>query len=193
MAVVGVTVLVSGIFGWTYRDLLLSRTGVTGENVEMRSVADRLVFTLFAYRATQESTRNALYGIGAGNFPWRSSYYLVETDYDLRGNNVHHVFLSALVEVGLVGYAMLAAALVCGIEAALRQLRRLRRSEIRPLRDESVWRSALLAGFVALGIVGLFDHYPWTLLQFQVMWWGLLAACIRPADPHREAQSSVRT
>jgi hypothetical protein len=82
---------------------------------------------------------------------------------------------------------------VCGIEAALRQLRRLRRSEIRPLRDESVWRSALLAGFVALGIVGLFDHYPWTLLQFQVMWWGLLAACIRPADPHREAQSSVRT
>ena len=43
---------------------------------------------------------------------------------------------------------------------------------------------ALFGGFIALTAIGLLDHYPWTIIQFQVTWWGLLAASQR----HRSAQ-----
>ena len=45
---------------------------------------------------------------------------------------------------------------------------------------ETEWiaRIVLFAGFVALAIIGLFDHYPFTLLHFQMLWWGGLASAI---------------
>lgn len=192
-AALGLMLVVGAGFAAAYSPLILARTGAGTEGVEVRSLTDRLIFTLFAYRAATDSPQNTLLGVGAGNFPWRAAYYLAETEYDLRGDNVHHVYLSALAETGLVGLALLTAAVVLGVEGVLRRVKvgvspsppgpvslkgrggDRRRLAVAGASHERTHRLALLAGFTALATVALFDHYPWTLLHFQALWWGLLA------------------
>lgn len=161
--------MVGAVFVASYRPLLVARASGS-ESIEMRSVSDRLVFMLFAYRAATESRQNTMFGIGAGNFPWRSSSDLTQTDYDLRGQNVHHYWLSAFVETGLIGYGLLVAAVILGCEAIMRRLRSSTDS------DDAASRAVLLAGVLALGITGLVDYHTWAMIQMQVLWWGLLAA-----------------
>src|SRR5690606_2703061 len=105
---------------------------------------------------------------------WRTSYYLVETFYELRGDNVHHVYQSAWAELGVVGFGLLLIALAAGLEAALRAARVNAAGGTSSL-DNKTSRAALLAIVLALIIIGLFDHYPWTILHFQMLWWGALA------------------
>ena len=173
----GLAVLIGILFISLYRPLVLSRAGVGTESIELRSVSDRLVFTSIAYLAV---TENPVHGVGSGNFPWYASDYLFRyTDYDLRGDNVHQVFLSAWAELGIVGYGLVALALVLGVEAALRS-RSLANAEDG---DKNSARAVMLGGVIMLTFIGLFDHYPWTLIQFQVAWWGLLAAALAPGSP----------
>jgi O-antigen ligase len=160
----GLVVVVGALFILSYSPFLLSRSGISEESVERRSLSDRSVYAAFAVMAINE---RPITGVGIGNFPWRASYYLQFTNFDLRGEPVHQVFLLAWAELGLAGFALTIAALIGGIEAALR-------------REMDVARVALLAGALALTVAGLFDHYPWTLLQFQAAWWGLLAAAAAP-------------
>lgn len=169
---ISASVIAGSAFFVIYQPYIISRAQV-GESIEMRSVADRIVFTDFALRAVSESRQNALIGIGAGNFPWRTSYFLVDTDYDLRGNNVHHIWLTMVVENGLVGLILFLSAVILGIENSLRQFKR----------DHMIERGVLLAMIPALGVIGLFDHYPVTLLHMQLLWWGVLAVAMSP--PHK--------
>ncbi len=157
------------IFAIIFRPFLAARAGIGDESIELRSVSDRVVFATFAYNSIIE---RPIIGVGMGNFPWRASYYLVNTDYDLRGDNAHHVLLSAWAELGLVGFVLLVIALVLGVEAVLRAFSN-RNAEARAA-------IALLGGFMALTAVGLLDHYPWTILHFQAAWWGLLATAFHP-------------
>lgn len=161
---IGAVLLVAGLFALLYYPFLASRAGVGSESIELRSVSDRSIYAAFAVRAIGE---RPVTGVGMGNFPWRASYYLQFTSFDLQGEPVHQVFLLAWAELGLVGLILTILALMLGIEAALRR-------EVDPS------RTALLAGVVALIVVGLFDHYPWTLPQFQAAWWGMLAAAGAP-------------
>lgn len=142
------------------------------ERVEMRSVADRIVFTDFALRAIGE---HPVLGVGAGNFPWQTSYYLQETFYDLRGDNVHNVYLLTAAELGLIGLALLGVALFSGLVSGGQAVRRGPDG-----RDAD--RAALLAIVVALLTVGLFDHYPATIFQAQVLLWGCLAAAMKASS-----------
>jgi O-antigen ligase len=181
--------VVGGFFVATYRPLLAARALEGSESIELRSVSDRTVFAGFAERSIAE---RPLLGVGIGNFPWRTSYYLAETNFDLRGDNVHHVMLSAWAELGIVGLALVIAALVTGVEIVLKTLRQTSaRSLPHPnegnisqildnLTGDRGARIALLAMVMALLGVGLLDHYPWTLLHFQVVWWGGLAIAGRP-------------
>ena len=153
-------IVVALAFLQAYRPFLLARAGVSTESIELRSISDRAVFNGFALRAVREFP---IGGVGMGNFPWRSSYYLVFTNFDLRGDNVHNIYLSAWAELGTVGLVLLLAALGSGVWAALR-------------RPPDPHAAFLFAGFIALSAIGLLDHYPWTLIQFQAAWWGLLAA-----------------
>jgi hypothetical protein len=161
---VALALVVGGWFVAQYRPFLAARMGEGQESLELRSVSDRIVFTDFALRSIRE---RPILGVGIGNFPWRASYYIAETFYNLRGDNVHHVFLSAWAELGSVGLALLLAALVCGLVVAIKRLR-----------DDAAYRVALVAIVAALIVVGLFDHYPWTMLHFQVAWWGSLAGAL---------------
>jgi O-antigen ligase len=168
LAILGV-IVVAIAFAITYRPLLGARVGEGEQSVELRSVSDRIVFTEFALRSIQETP---ILGIGIGNFPWRASYMLVGTGYDLRGDNVHNVLLSAWTELGLIGLLLLMSALALGVEGTLRQIK-ASGIDLAP-------RIALLAIVIALLAVGQLDHYPWTLLNFQVLWWGCLAAGMLP-------------
>lgn len=150
-----------------YAQLLAARVGEGQESVELRSVSDRLVFMDFAFRSIRE---RPIFGVGIGNFPWRTSYYLVETDFDLRGDNVHNVLLSVTAELGIIGLVLVLMAIVCGAIAAIKGLR----GGV----DDHPARLALFAIFVALLAVGVLDHYPWTQIHFQVAWWGCLAAAL---------------
>jgi O-antigen ligase len=179
LAILGV-IAVTIAFVIPYRPLLGARVGEGEQSIELRSVSDRIVFTEFALRSIQETP---ILGIGIGNFPWRTSYMLVGTGYDLRGDNVHNVLLSAWAELGLIGLLLLMGALALGVEGTLRQIK-ANGIDLAP-------RIALLAIVIALLVVGQLDHYPWTLLNFQVLWWGCLATGMLPPTTQNNAESSV--
>lgn len=190
MAGAAMVAMVTGIaFYVAYQPLLAARVGEGTESLELRSISDRVVFADFAARSIVE---RPVLGVGIGNFPWRTSYYLVETSFDLRGDNVHHVLLAIWAELGMIGVALALLALIAGIEAALRRSpspstllphdeASLRNASVergnanRAISHIQVARIMLLAGVFAFIIIGLIDHYPWTILHFQVAWWGSLA------------------
>jgi hypothetical protein len=186
-----IALVVGGAFLWQYRPLLAARTGVATESIELRSVADRVVYTDFALRAIEE---RLVLGHGAGNFPWRAAAYIEETFFDLKGDHVHHVFLGVWAELGVVGFALFVLALVLGVEAGLRS----RAGYILPLQSgtrrgrmyPAPSHNPALAAVVAFAVVGLFDHYPYSQLPFMALWWGLLAASGVPG--HGEQQPGER-
>ncbi len=173
---VAICVIVTIVFVSQYGDLLSARVGTGEEGIEMRSISDRIVFMEYALKAIGQAP---LTGFGIGNFPWRASFYLQFTFYDLRGDNVHHVFLLAWSELGTPGMIMLGIAVLSGFFAAVRMIRA----------THNMYRIALASTFVALAAVGWLDHYPYTLLHFQVLWWGCIAAALSP--PRNPALSAT--
>ena len=161
-----IAIIIGATFLLMYRPLIASRVGAGEESIEMRSVADRIVFTEIALDAINTSP---YIGIGAGNFPWYASHYLYyKTDYDLRGNNVHHVGLGIWSEYGLVGLILLSINILTAIVGTMRNI--WENDQQRPE------RIAILGASIALLAVGLFDHYPWTLIHSQILWFTLMAA-----------------
>lgn len=167
MATLACALIVAGVFVMIFRPFLIARTGITAENVEQRSVSDRILFTNIAADAIRSAP---LLGIGLGNFPWFAQSELNKTHFDLRGQPVHNIYLSAWAELGAVGLALLLLTLGCGCAAGVQSVFSAATLE------ERAARGALLAGTAALLFIGFFDHYPWTLLHFQAALWGLLAA-----------------
>jgi O-antigen ligase len=171
-----ISVLITLIFVWVYQPFLLSRTGLSEENTEQRSISDRLVYMEIAWDAIESYP---MQGVGAGNFPWYASNYLFyRTDYDLKGNNVHNIYLTVWAELGIVGIALFLGMLATGIIATLR--------------NRSPQRIMLLVGVLAWAIIGFVDHYMWTLILSQSLWLGLLAAAIAkaPESPYNEEKHS---
>lgn len=163
------------IFLVLYSPLVFTRAGLGAdrETLEIQSVEDRALFYQIGFEAVR---RYPLQGVGAGNFPWYASFYLAsEMNARIRGNNIHNVYLSAQAELGLPGTISLLVMLIAGIRSGI----------TRADWKHDHYRWALLAGGVSLAIIGLFDHYPWTMLHFQILWWGLLAACAHYTSPTR--------
>jgi O-antigen ligase len=157
-------VIVGGVFVGQYYPLLLTRAGVGQANTEMRSIADRVVYTRIAQIAIAE---RPLTGHGANNYPWYAANYLFyNTDYDLRGDNVHNIYLGIWSDLGVIGVGLFMAMLTCGLLAALH--------------TPSIERVACVAGVIGWMFTGLFDHYMWTLPQMQALWLLLLAVAIAP-------------
>lgn len=165
------------VFLVMYRPLIASRVGASEESIEMRSVADRIVFNEIALDAIQISP---YIGIGAGNFPWYASDYLYyRTDYDLRGDNVHQVMLGIWSEYGLVGLTLLGINILTAIIGTIRN--------IWQTETQRPHHIAILGASVALLTVGLLDHYPWTLIHIQLLWFTLMASGLaNPQTQHEE-------
>jgi hypothetical protein len=158
--------VIGAVFVAQYRPLLGARAGEGAESLELRSVSDRLVYTEFALRAIEE---RPIIGQGIGNFPYRVAVYLQDTFYDLIGDRVHHVYLSVWSELGVIGFGLFVMALALGIEAGLR------RDPPAAHPADATARAALLAAVIALAIIGLFDHYPYSQLPLMALWWGGVA------------------
>jgi O-antigen ligase len=165
LAVGFMAIIMGVIFLLMYRPMIASRVGTSEESIEMRSVADRIVFVEIALDAINTSP---YIGIGAGNFPWYASHYLFhKTDYDLRGDNVHQVVLGIWSEYGLVGITIIGINILVAIIGTIRN--------IWQYEQERPERIAILGASIALLAVGLFDHYPWTLIHSQILWFTLMA------------------
>ncbi|MBK8026632.1 MAG: O-antigen ligase family protein [Chloroflexi bacterium] len=167
--------LVGGVFAVRYWPYVTARAGIGEESVELRSIADRLVFTDFALRSIAE--RPAV-GVGIGNFPWRSSYYLQTEFYDLQGDYVHHIYLAVTADLGIVGLLLYVGAMLAGAAAAVGAIRNA-------AGGERLIRAGMLSAAAAFAVVGLFDHYPYTILHIQVALWGCFAAALQPGPPLR--------
>jgi O-antigen ligase len=154
-------VFLAGAFFVLYRPFVLARAGVGVENTELRSVGDRVILTEIALEAI---ARYPLQGVGAGNFPFYAHDFIrTRTPYAMQGDNVHHVGLLVLSELGVIGLGLLVGMGLVGVGGALAQ---------KPL-DET--RASFLAIVGAYVVVGFFDHYPYTLLGSLTLWQALLA------------------
>jgi hypothetical protein len=152
------------LFIASYQNLLLARTGIVQEGIEQRSISDRLVYSQIAWDAIQFAP---IQGVGAANFPWYASNYLFfRTDFDLRGDHVHNIYLGILAEFGVIGAIFFAVWVIAGMVCVWR--------------DHSHDRLLLLACLLLLLIIGIFDHYPRTLLHTQTLFYGVFAAALRP-------------
>ncbi len=167
---VGTGLVAGGFVLAQYTPLVLARTGQIEESLEMRSVADRLVYIDFAIRSIAE---RPFQGVGIGNFPWRTSYFLVETFYDLRGDNVHNIYLAVWAELGTIGLVLFSGALLAGLVSGFAAARNESRSQS-ILDNGLMHRAALIAIVLALLTIGWLDHYPYSILHFQIALWGCL-------------------
>lgn len=164
--ITGLALVLGIIFLLMYRPLLASRVGASTESIEMRSVADRLVYNQIALHAIEFSP---IIGIGAGNYPWYAADYLANyTDYDLRGDNVHMVALGIWSELGIVGLGLMGVNILMAIIGIMRNIWRhdSQRAE----------RIAILGIVIAYLAIGLLDHYPWTFIHTQLVWFTMMAA-----------------
>ncbi|MEL6308261.1 MAG: O-antigen ligase family protein, partial [Chloroflexota bacterium] len=155
--------IVGSVFVFLYAPFLQSRVGIGEQNTELRSIADRVVYNNIALEAIRQYP---LTGVGAGNYPWFSAVYLVQnTDYDLNGNNVHNIYLGITAELGFVGMVFFVGMLLCMLGGFWQQRQ-----------HDTVDRAALLAGVIAWGVMGIFDHFMWTLVLTQTLWLALMVA-----------------
>lgn len=166
---IGALVIV-GIFSVTYSRFLLSRTGTTGENVEQRSISDRRIYYQIAIQLFVE---HPVSGIGVGAYPKMSGRILrtmtvPETGdpIDLKGDNLPSVPLAALTESGAVGFILWLAVWIVAFVTGWQVIR-----------DPYAW--GLATGALALLVIGVVDHYPWTVLHFQALSWATMAAALR--------------
>ena len=163
--------LAVGLFFALYRPLLLVRVGVGTESTEVQSIGERAILTEIALRAARE---RPLIGFGAGNFGWYASDYLFyQTDLDLRGDHVHNIYLLVQAELGIVGSVLFGGALLNGLLIALSRL------------DESQtfhMRLFIVCGTLSFMVIGFFDHYPYTIFHYQLLWWGSLGIAGSPEE-----------
>ncbi|MBL8162658.1 MAG: O-antigen ligase family protein, partial [Anaerolineae bacterium] len=110
-ATVACALIVATVFALVFHPFLVARTGITEEGVEQRSISDRIIFTNIAADAIRSAP---LLGVGLGNFPWFAQRELNKTDFDLRGQPVHNIYLSAWSELGAIGLALLLLTLGSG-------------------------------------------------------------------------------
>jgi len=160
LAVLGMLIITSGIFLLLYHPFILARAGVSDEYVERRAVNERAIHLTIAYAAFEDAP---VWGVGIGNFPWYATYYLrYEMRVDMKGDNIHNVYLSALAELGIIGLVLMLG----GLGTALTVF------------PKDLYRLGLWGGVMALAVVGLFDHYTWSMLTYSALWWGLMGAVL---------------
>ncbi len=147
-----------------YRPFIVARAGFGTENTELRSVADRVVFTEIALYIIE---RHPIQGIGTGNYPSFSNNYIrTRTFYDLRGDNVHNIWLLVTTELGVIGLGLFGGMVLSGMGGMVSHIRR----------HPHDWEMyALLAIAASFAFIGLVDHYPYTLVMCVLVWQGCIA------------------
>lgn len=166
-----------GLFLVLYRPFLAARAGIGEESIELRSTSDRTVYNQIAVDAIKTSP---ILGVGIGNYPWYAAEYLAKTDFDLRGQPVHNIYLSAWAELGIVGLLLFASIVALSIRVGIKNI-------VLTSNNVSHFHYAAAVGAViAFLIIGLFDHYTWTIIQFQAAFWGVMAVAVQPPSSEKD-------
>lgn len=158
------------IFIPLYFPLLSTRTGIAAEgttaSVEQMSIASRAVYIEQAWQLIE---KHQWRGVGIGNFAWHSALLLKDDWRDLRGDQVHNIYLLVMVETGYIGMLLFMEVLIGG---AFLILGRTWRGTI------SIESICLFGGVVAWLALGWFDHYPVTQMGYQLLFWGSFAVAL---------------
>lgn len=112
---------------------------------EQFSTAERLVL---AQTAIDSVAARPWQGVGAGNFALHVQF----SDPNARPQPVHNVPLLLAAEIGLIGGFLWLFIWVSGLVLLGRNWRLA-----------GTWQTALFCAWLAIGIVALFDSYPWSL------------------------------
>jgi putative inorganic carbon (HCO3(-)) transporter len=105
-----------------------------------------------------------LVGVGWGRYPYVSDgYYQQSANYPLTTvPAIHNIYISNAAELGLIGFAAWAAALIAGIGGALLS---------RPPPHLRIWRAALFAIAVEWAVVGGFGPLSYTFANLLLWTW----------------------
>lgn len=116
-----------------------------------------LVRTNLNSAAIQVIANHWVFGVGLGNFVL-SLKGIQSGVFFAVIQPVHNVYLLALAELGFVGiFGFIGVSLVLW--------RTIKHKMLRSNKDASIYGASL----IALGVIGLFDHYIWTLQQGQLL------------------------
>lgn len=172
LAVATVLALIIGLtFAILYHPFLLARVGDGNETTEQYSLGERAMLNAASVHAIQSAP---MLGIGGGNMPWYSAYWLFLRDSPIQGNFPHNAALSMWAEFGLVGMLFWTGAIISGLFATFQVFKQ------KP--PDFAYRAALFSGFIALIVTGLTEYYPVTMLQFMLGGWGFIAAALTPIN-----------
>lgn len=144
--------------------------------------------------------RQVVFGAGSGRVwpwyafdarffvaPWRAQ---VSSPFGTLLTNPHSVALGVLVELGLLGTALLLLALLVPVVVAVRRWRSWRATRASSPMRFGAQTGALLAvcaGLVAFG----FDHYLFKNFAVSFWWWAVVAfAVLLPSEPRLSESSS---
>ena len=135
-------IILSSLLVYIFYPLIKSRS--TSSLIENRSISERQIFTKEALVLWKN---NPLLGVGIGNYIVAlEKQYLYKFEYQYQP--VHNIFLLILTELGIFGFLLF-----------LLLLRRVyKESHYKPL-------------LILFIIVGLFDHYLWTLYPGVLLFW----------------------
>jgi len=112
---------------------------------EARSIDERVDFVRLSLDLIAE---RPLVGVGAGSFP----VAIVEQELMVTAQYAHLVLLNLAAEVGVLGALLWLCLWVAGGWYLIRHWR-----------QDDPWLVAFLSAWLALGMISLFDSYPWSL------------------------------
>lgn len=148
------TVLVFSYFYWPQ---VQSRIHISGEE---QAVTQRIAYNKIAGAVTEN---NPWLGIGVGQFVWKMfDNFPDHPAYFYQP--VHNIYLLVSSETGLWGVAAFLAFIFCLI---YRYLLVTKLAE--------VWPLSFLVVFLSILVMGLFDHFLWTIQQGEIIFWLVLA------------------
>lgn len=175
--ILGGMAITLGLFLVLYRPFLAARAGIGGESIELRSTSDRTVYNQIAVDAIKTSP---ILGVGIGNYPWYAAEFLAKTDFDLRGQPVHNIYLSAWAELGIVGLLLFASIVALSIRVGIKNI------ALTANKASHFYYAAAVGAVIVFLIIGLFDHYTWTIIQFQAAFWGVMAVAVQPPSSDKD-------
>ncbi len=157
------TVIIASVFSFVYWPQVQSRIFISGQE---QAVSQRI---LYAKMAGEIASQKPWLGVGLGQFvPALQTSFKNYPDYFYQP--VHNIYLLIVDEVGFLGLAVFLGWLVF-----------LMRKYVQRTGFKKLYHASFFIGFLSVLAMGLFDHFPWTLQQGQLIFW-LMAGLISASD-----------
>jgi hypothetical protein len=160
-AIIAGGLIILALFGFSQRDLILSRFQVQSGYTESRSINERIVLNELSFEIIRQ---RPILGVGASNFSL-AVVPPISQMRDINAQPVHNVPLLTASELGLGGGLLWLWLMLAPLIVTIRQ------HQQQPL---SLWTWGLTAALAALAVIDLFDFYSWGWPQGRLWRWVLM-------------------